>query len=87
MSIHNVLSWPILTLLLFSRIIKPILDTGQVGAVALHLINTPSGQVGVTPCKSEGIEPFTLVNYLPGQVDDASSHLINAPSGQAGVTP
>src|SRR5882724_11623657 len=25
-------------------------------------------QVEVTPCKSEGIEPFTLVNSLPGQV-------------------
>ena len=59
----------------------------KVGAVALHLINTPSGQVRVTPHKSEGIEPFTLVNSLPGQVEDASLHLINTPSGQVRVTP
>src|SRR5882724_10150934 len=44
-------------------------------------------QVEVTPHKSEGIEPFTLVNSLPGQVKVSSSHLINLLSGQVGVTP
>jgi len=34
-------------------------------------------QVEVTPHKSEGIEPFALVNYLPGQVKVSSSHSIN----------
>src|SRR5882724_11982638 len=38
-------------------------------------------QVEVIPCKSEGIEPFNLVNSPPGQVEDASSHPINSPSG------
>jgi len=41
---------------------------GQVKVLSLHLINSPSGQVGVTPCKSEGIEPFTMVNSPPCQV-------------------
>jgi len=40
----------------------------QVEAVSSHPINTPSGQVGVTPCNPEGIKPFTLVNSPPGQV-------------------
>src|SRR5882724_10632065 len=44
-------------------------------------------QVEVTPGKSEGIEPFTLVNSLPGQVKVLSSHPINSPSGPVGVTP
>src|SRR5882724_11299009 len=44
-------------------------------------------QVEVTPRKSEGIEPFTLVNSPPGHIEDASSHPINSPSGQVGVTP
>src|SRR5882724_9195240 len=44
-------------------------------------------QVEVTPRKSEGIEPFTLVNSPPGQVEDASLHPINSPSGQVRVTP
>src|SRR5882724_8753083 len=39
-------------------------------------------QVEVTPHKSEGIEPFSLVNSPPGQVEVSSSHLINTPSGQ-----
>src|SRR5882724_6151230 len=39
-------------------------------------------QVKVTPRKSEGIEPFTLVNSLPGQVGVSSSHPINTPLGQ-----
>src|SRR5882724_8238118 len=43
-------------------------------------------QVKVTPCKSEGIEPFTLVNSLPGQVEVSSSHLINTLLGQVRVT-
>src|SRR5882724_5922490 len=38
-------------------------------------------QVEVIPHKSEGIEPFNLVNSPPGQVKDASSHPINSPSG------
>src|SRR5882724_5995139 len=44
-------------------------------------------QVEVTPRKSEGIEPSTLVNSPPGQVEVSSSRLINSPSGQVGVTP
>src|SRR5882724_2515107 len=44
-------------------------------------------QVEVTPCKSEGIEPFTLVNSPQGQVEVSSSHLINLPLGQVRVTP
>src|SRR5882724_5941442 len=44
-------------------------------------------QVEVTPLKSEGIEPFTLVNSPPGQVEVLSSRLINSLSGQVGVTP
>src|SRR5882724_4139601 len=44
-------------------------------------------QVEVTPCKSEGIEPFTLVNSLPGQVEVSSSRPINSLLGQVGVTP
>src|SRR5882724_11786215 len=44
-------------------------------------------QVKVTPCNSEGIEPFTLVNSPPGQVKVSSSHSINSQSGQVGVTP
>src|SRR5882724_2239802 len=44
-------------------------------------------QVEVTPRTSEGIEPFTLANSLPGQVEVSSSCLINSPSGQVGVTP
>src|SRR5882724_7727273 len=43
-------------------------------------------QVEVTPHKSEGIEPFTLVNSLPGQLEVLSSHLINSLSGQVRVT-
>jgi len=39
------------------------------------------------PLQSEDIEPFTLVNSLPGQVEVSSSHPINSPSGQVGVTP
>src|SRR5882724_3627394 len=39
-------------------------------------------QVKVTPHKSEGIEPFTLVNSPPGQVEVSSSHTINTPLGQ-----
>src|SRR5882724_9169458 len=38
-------------------------------------------QVEVIPRKSEGIEPFNLVNSPPGQVEDVSSHPINSPSG------
>src|SRR5882724_8722994 len=49
--------------------------------------NFPPCQVEVTPRKSEGIEPFTLVNSLPGQVEDVSLHPINSPSGQVRVTP
>src|SRR5882724_440160 len=44
-------------------------------------------QVEANPCKSEVIEPFTLVNSLPGQVEVSSSHPINSPLGQVGVTP
>src|SRR5882724_11427803 len=44
-------------------------------------------QVEVTPHKSEGIEPFTLVNSPPGQVEVLSLHPINTLSGQVGVTP
>src|SRR5882724_2201183 len=41
-------------------------------------------QVEVLPCKSEGIEPFNLVNSLPGQVKDVSSHTVNSPPCQVG---
>src|SRR5882724_6169078 len=44
-------------------------------------------QIEVTPPKSEGIEPFTLVNSPPGQVEVSSSHPINLLSGQVGVIP
>src|SRR5882724_4321726 len=44
-------------------------------------------QVEVTPHKSEGIEPFTLINSPPGQVGAMSLHPINTPLGQVRVTP
>src|SRR5882724_7426220 len=46
-------------------------------------------QVEVIPCKSEGIEPFNLVNSPPGQVEDAdaSLHTVNSPPCQVGVYP
>src|SRR5882724_3031048 len=44
-------------------------------------------QVEVTPHKSEGIEPFTLVNSPPGQVEDVSSHMVNSPPCQVRVYP
>jgi len=59
-------------------------------------------QVEVTPHKSEGLEPFTLVNSPPGQVEvpswhpintlsgqveDASSHMVNSLPCQVGVIP
>jgi len=47
---------------------------GQVGAVSLHLINTLSGHIRVTPCNS----PPTLVNSPPGQIRAVSLHLINS---------
>src|SRR5882724_11160339 len=50
------------------------------------VMQTPC-QVEVTPCKLEGIEPFTLVNSLPGQVEVLSLHPINSPLGQVGVIP
>src|SRR5882724_8971421 len=56
----------------------------QVEAVSLHPINTPSGQVGVTPCKSEGIEPFSMVNSLACQVKAMSLHPINTPWVKSG---
>src|SRR5882724_8274603 len=43
--------------------------------------------IEVTPRKSEGIEPFTLVNSPPGQVEDTSSHMVNSPPCQVGVYP
>src|SRR5882724_2487334 len=43
-------------------------------------------QVEVTPCNPEGIEPFTLVNSLPGQVEAMSLHPINTQLGPLGVT-
>jgi len=58
----------------------------QVEAMPLHLINTPSGQVRVTPCNSENIEPFSMVNSLPCQVGAMSSHPINVLSGPLRVT-
>jgi len=39
------------------------------------------------PHKSEGIEPFTLVNSPPGQVEAVALHPINSLSGQVRVTP
>src|SRR5882672_871878 len=35
----------------------------------------------VTPFKSEGIEPFNMVNTLPCKVEALPSHPINTPSG------
>src|SRR5882672_876205 len=35
----------------------------------------------VTPFKSEGIEPFNMVNTLPCPVEALPSHPINTPSG------
>src|SRR5882724_9416392 len=67
----------------------------QVEAMSLHPINTLLGQVGVTPCKSEGIEPFTMVNSPPCQVR-VTPHksegiepftTVNSPLCQVGVTP
>src|SRR5882724_5890001 len=55
--------------------------SGQVEDASLHMVNSLPCQVGVTPHKSEGIEPFTLVNSLPGQVKVLSSHPINTLSG------
>src|SRR5882724_2559555 len=49
------------------------------------MVNSPPCQVGVTPRKSEGIEPSTLVNSPPGQVGATPSHLINTPSGSCKV--
>src|SRR5882724_4912696 len=49
-------------------------------------VRTPC-QVEVPPCKSEGIEPFNLVNSPPGQVEDVSSHTVNSPLCQVGVYP
>src|SRR5882724_1663941 len=51
---------------------------GPVEDVSSHTVNFPLCQVRVYPRKSEGIEPFTLVNSLPGQVGDASSHTVNS---------
>ena len=67
----------------------------QVETVPLHPINTLSGQVRVTPCKSEGIEPFILVNPPPGQVGVTPCKsegiepftLVNSLPGQVRVTP
>src|SRR5882724_3914983 len=55
--------------------------SGQVKDVSSHMVNSPLCQVGVTPRKSEGIEPFTWVSSPPGQVEVSSSHPINTPSG------
>jgi len=44
-------------------------------------------QVKVTPRKSEGLEPFSMVNSPPCQVEVLSLHPINTPSGQVGVNP
>src|SRR5882724_6281956 len=63
--------------------------SGQVEDASLHTVNSPPCQVGVYPRKSEGIEPFNLVNSLPGQVEDADtpSHTVNSPPCQVGVLP
>src|SRR5882724_1361283 len=51
------------------------------------MVNSPPCQVRVTPHKSEGIEPFTLVNSLPGKVEAMPSHPINTLLGQVEVIP
>src|SRR5882724_9995051 len=63
--------------------------SGQVEDVSSHTVNSLPCQVGVYPCKSEGIEPFALVNSPPGQVEDAdaSSHTVNSPPCQVGALP
>jgi len=54
--------------------------SGPVEDASSHTVNFLPCQVGVYPRKSEGIEPFNLVNSLPGQVEDAnvSSHTVNS---------
>src|SRR5882724_10096049 len=44
-------------------------------------------QVKVTPHKSEGTKPFTMVNTLPCQVRAGSSHPINIPLDHLRVAP
>src|SRR5882724_8117465 len=55
--------------------------SGTVEDASPHTVNFPLCKVGVYPCKSEGIEPFNLVNSPPGQVEDmdVSSHTVNSP--------
>src|SRR5882672_2321416 len=45
------------------------------------MVNTLPCQVGVTPHKSEGIEPFNMVNTPPYQVEALPLHPINTPLG------
>src|SRR5882724_338729 len=54
----------------------------SLGVPPLNMDMQTPCQVEVLPHKSEGIEPFILVNSLPGQVEVSSSHPINTPSGQ-----
>src|SRR5882724_4811217 len=42
-------------------------------------------QVEVLPHKSEGIEPFNLVNSPLGQVEDVTSHAVNSLPCQVGA--
>src|SRR5882724_6437709 len=53
--------------------------------IPFHLIPTFLHTPYCSHCL-EGIEPFILVNSLPGQVGAMSSHLINPPSGLLEVT-
>src|SRR5882724_3092994 len=59
--------------------------SGQAKDASSHTVNSPPCQVRVYPRKSEGIEPFNLVNSLPGQVEDASSHMVNSLPCQVGA--
>jgi len=56
------------------------------GSLSNMDMQTPC-QVKVTPHKSEGIEPFSMVNSLPCQVKAMSLDLTNTTSGQVRVTP
>src|SRR5882724_5005819 len=77
MSIHSVFSWPILTLLLFSQIRKPVLDSNDfwiqfsLHQICLHYLSTlfqvymfPASQFIWFPII---LGPFT-VHYMPSKI-------------------
>src|SRR5882724_766809 len=58
----------------------------SLGVPPLNMDMQTPCQVEVTPCKSEGIEPSTLVNSPPGQVGATPLQPINTPSVPCEVT-